>query len=210
MAYGVEREVWLRWKWIYRQNRATARSRAGNSLERGGSSRRGLGLSQSRQGRVATRWWRIRMGFCCDSGRMRRWSARRPEQSEGGMMPVMSPSLRSGDGRSTRSGCHQSAQPSPTRSPPTAPSARSSARPSRPARSAAPTAGCSSCTSTPRAGCTTTCGWRWTACSAPGPCPRDRRTTPPTSGSRCWSRIIRSSTATSRGSFPRGTTAPAP
>ena len=93
----------------------------------------------------------------------------------------------------------------PDLSTPTAPSARSSARPSPPARSAAPApAGSSWCTSTPPPGCTSISGWRWKACCAPGRCRRGRPTTPPISGSRCTSRITRSSTATSRESFPAG------
>ena len=100
--------------------------------------------------------------------------------------PSSSRMTRDRESQSEDSRCPQSALPPPTRSPPTAPSARSTARPSPPgAVGRTARAGSSSCTSTPRAGCTSTCGWRWTACSARGPCPRDRRTTPPTSGSPC-------------------------
>ena len=64
---------------------------------------------------------------------------------------------------------------------------RSLERTPEPAGSVSPRwrpAGCSWCTSTPPGGSTSIYGSKWMACFGPGRCPRVRRTTRPTSGSR--------------------------
>ena len=67
----------------------------------------------------------------------------------------------------------------------------------------------SSCSGTGPAGCTTTSGWRSTACWSAGPCRRARRWTRRCGGRRSTSRTTRWSTSTSRASSRPASTAAA-
>ena len=61
-----------------------------------------------------------------------------------------------------------------------------------------------------RAGFTTISGWNWVACCSVGRCPKAPAWTRTISAWPCMSKIIRSSTATSKASFLPSNTAPGP